>query len=411
MRIGVFLRDIQAPRSGGSYTFQDNIIQGLSNIDPDHDVVVFHEGPSFESKTGHVSYVSLDLYGPESESPWYVNLPGVPRRFTRGIQRVGRYVFGSSKESTPTALGQAARAHNVSLLWFATQEHIDTGLPYVATVWDLGHRLLPIFPELRRTGWTWESREKHYQSVLRKAAYVVTGTEVGKDQIKRYYQVDADRIIVNPFPTPSFALGVDPVENTSLDLPNRFLFYPAQFWPHKNHVLILSALAELRTRGHEIPVVFTGTDKGNQGYVERIARKKGVEDLVLVPGFVSRQTLVYLYQNALSLVFMTFLGPDNLPPLEAFAMGCPVIASDIPGADEQLGEAALRVDPTSHTDLADAIQQLVEQPEERRRLVERGRSRASKWQPSDYVSRMMNVFKEVEPYRRCWDPEDHYKHP
>ncbi|MCS4054125.1 glycosyltransferase family 4 protein [Salinibacter ruber] len=409
MRIGILLRDIQDPATGGRFTFQDNIVQGLSAVETDHEVVVFHEGASFESEAAHVSYVSLDPYEPES--PWYARLPGGACRFMRGIQKIGRYISGTPESSSPTALGRAARARDVSFLWFATQEHVDTGLPYVATVWDLGHRLIPVFPEVRRTGRTWEAREEHYETVLRKAAYVVTGTETGKEQIQRYYQVDAERIFVNPFPTPSFALEADSVKSVPLDLPDRFLFYPAQFWPHKNHVLILDALAELRARGRELPVVFTGSDKGNQAYVERVARKKGVDDLVIFAGFVSRRALTYLYQHALALVFVTFLGPDNLPPLEAFALGCPVIASDIPGADEQLGDAALRIDPTSGPALADGIERLAERPEERERLIEKGGRRAEEWGPTDYVSRMMKLFSEAEPYRRCWDPEDRYEHP
>ena len=42
---------------------------------------------------------------------------------------------------------------------------------------------------------------------------------------------------------------------------------------------------------------------------------------------------------------MSLFGPENLPPLEAMALGCPVVAADVPGAREQLGDAALRVPP------------------------------------------------------------------
>ncbi|MFM6269445.1 MAG: glycosyltransferase, partial [Dolichospermum sp.] len=52
-----------------------------------------------------------------------------------------------------------------------------------------------------------------------------------------------------------------------------------------------------------------------------------------------------LYINAFSLAFMSFFGPDNLPPLEAMALGCPVIASKVSGSEEQLGNNALLVNP------------------------------------------------------------------
>lgn len=409
MRVGIFLQNIQSPERGGSYTFQDSIIQALLKAKSKHELVVFHKGPSFQQTAASetLSFVSLDRY---QRSSWRDYLPGPVLRMGRGIRKVGGFIAGFPPPDRSPALRRAARDQEVSMMWFPTPGFIETGLPYITTVWDLGHRLIPMFPEVRRTGYKWESREEHYRTVLRKAAYVITGTETGKNQIRRYYQVDAERIRVNPFPTPSFAKEATSIGSVPLDLPERFLFYPAQFWPHKNHVLILGALKELRAQGIDIQVVFTGSDKGNLSYIKETAREKGIADLVRFPGFVSRDTLTYLYQNALALVFVTFLGPDNLPPLEAFALGCPVIASDIPGAGDQMGDAAIRIDPTSVSELTAAIRRIYESPDKRSVLEQRGRDRAAEWLPEDYVSRMFNLFDESFPYRRCWDPADDYEH-
>ena len=67
---------------------------------------------------------------------------------------------------------------------------------------------------------------------------------------------------------------------------------------------------------------------------------------------MKRPELIALYRHALALTFVSYFGPDNLPPLEAFALGCPVITSAIEGVDEQLGNAALYVNPDSVSNLS-----------------------------------------------------------
>ena len=88
---------------------------------------------------------------------------------------------------------------------------------------------------------------------------------------------------------------------------------------------------------------------------------------------MSREDLVSLYQQALALVFPTFFGPENLPPLEAFALGCPVIASRIPGSEDQFADAALQVDPTEPEAWVEAIQNIRQDATLRASLIAKGK--------------------------------------
>ena len=78
-----------------------------------------------------------------------------------------------------------------------------------------------------------------------------------------------------------------------------------------------------------------------------------------------------LYTNAFSLVYPSFFGPENMPPLEAFALGCPVIASEVSGAKEQLGNAAILFDPRDENDLARKIKLLYNNKKYRKMLINR----------------------------------------
>ena len=207
----------------------------------------------------------------------------------------------------------------------------DHGHPVHHDSWDLQHRLQPFFPEVSANG-EWASRERRASERLRRAARIIVGTEVGKAEIASFYQIPTDRIRVLPHPTPRFALESADEQNASvlgrLGIPADYLLYPAQLWPHKNHVNLLLALRLMRDRdGLKIPLVLVGADRGNGDHVRKTIRELDLEGQVFYVGFVPHADLVALYRNAFALAYVSLFGPDNLPPLEAFALGCPVIAS------------------------------------------------------------------------------------
>jgi glycosyltransferase involved in cell wall biosynthesis len=129
-------------------------------------------------------------------------------------------------------------------------------------------------------------------------------------------------------------------------------------------------------------------------------RELGLGSQVHVIGFVPVADLVALYRNAAALIYVSLFGPDNLPPLEAMALGCPVIAADV--AAEQLGDAALLVDATRPEAIADAVKAL---PGARDRLIASGHKRARRFTGDDFVRGVFAQIEELVPYLRCWRPD------
>jgi glycosyltransferase involved in cell wall biosynthesis len=276
-------------------------------------------------------------------------------------------------------------------------------IPFSTVVWDLQHRRQPFFPEVSGDG-KWAYRERWLSTVLGRAALVVAGTEVGRQEIERFYGVPSERILLMPHPTPQFAADADSGAAPG-QIQGEFLFYPAQFWPHKNHANLILALRILRERfGLDLSLVLTGSDQGNQAFVREVARQNGLADRVHFLGFVSTAELVSLYRRALALAYVTFFGPENLPPLEAFAAGCPVVASDVAGAREQLGDAALFVDPREPEQIAAAVARVHAEPATRDRLIRAGAQRAKKFTASDFTAALETWLDEFEGVRRNWPP-------
>jgi glycosyltransferase involved in cell wall biosynthesis len=284
-------------------------------------------------------------------------------------------------------------------------------VPYLSVVFDLQHRYQPFMPELCHAGY-WERWEEKYRRVLGRATYVVTGTRAGRDEITQYYAVPEDRILILPHPTPRFALAAASEQGTDAapSGPVPYVFYPAQFWPHKNHVTLLEALAILR-RDHqcELNAVLVGADDGNLAFVKRRAAELGVETQVAFPGVVSRAELLRWYRGALALAYVSTCGPENLPPLEAFALGVPVVAGRVPGAEEQLGEAALLVEPTDARALADALLRVARDASLRCELIRRGRDRAGRYTNREFARGIFAAIDAFEPRRKCWSAGERYK--
>jgi len=378
MRVGVYLGDF-APEEGGGHGFVASVLDALLAAAPSskHQFTALCEPGQ--------SVARLPSYELSRRT-----------RFSIGFE-VLRSHAPLAHLLRPGRLERAARRCKLDMVWFVpgiAYEATDT--PYIGTVWDLQHRLHPWFPEVGAHGY-WAHRELVYSNFVRRAAHLLTGTEVGAGQLHALYGVPRERISVLPQPVPPIAdIPMQAVENLAGE---RFVYYPAQFWAHKNHVNLLHALKEV----DGVTLALTGSDKGNLAHVRRTAATLGLEDRVRFLGFVSPAEVAWLYRHALGLVYPSFNGPDNLPPLEAFALGCPVAVADYPGADEQAGDAALRFDPRDPAAIAAQLRALRDDAPLRAELVRRGRERAASRTATAYVAGVLGILDGFSAVRRCWE--------
>jgi glycosyltransferase involved in cell wall biosynthesis len=420
MRVGILLDTRSLPTIGGGYTFEQQIFQAvLANAAASqHEFVVLTLSRNIPpTLANHPNIRVIALVSEQNQ---------IRLVFRALIELLSRHLKRRALKRTrsfPTQLKYAINqkileAHGIDFVWALTPLKITPDTPYAITIWDLEYCTQPFFPEFS-SGDEWDQRE-YFAVPIRRAAYIFTGTEVGKRQIEKLYQKFPDRIRVLPLPTPQFALdhgAADRQANRTASLTDtvqsvldkygliahRYLFYPAQFWPHKNHVNLLHAVKWLKEQYDlNFPVVFVGSNKGNLDYVKAQVKELDLCRQVYFLGFIAEEELIALYQGAFALTFMSFAGPDNLPPLEAFALGCPVIASNVSGAQEQLGDAALIVDQRDEKAIALAIKSLYENPALAAQLVQNGYQRAVQWTSQDYVREVLKILDEFEPIRRCW---------
>lgn len=280
-------------------------------------------------------------------------------------------------------------------------------VPFVVPIFDLNHRLQSEFPEVSAFGET-NRREYYYINTCKFATFVLVDSEIGKADVLQFYGhlIKEDRIRILPY--------YPPIENRPLssakdlarvrvkyNLPSRYFFYPAQFWQHKNHALILQAIKLIADQtGDIIPVVFCGaywyyTMAQNFKELMALALKLGIADRVHYLGSVPDEDMAALYTLSTGLVMPTFFGPTNIPPLEAWHFGRPVITSDIRGAREQNGDAGLLVDPRSPQALAEAMRRVWHDAELCAELVARGKRRLASYSWTTFVDSLGAILTDA----------------
>jgi glycosyltransferase involved in cell wall biosynthesis len=412
LRVGVVTGDFE-PGAGGAWTFSATLTEVLKTAQSSH------------------AFIVLDGISPDRE----LNRPAGGRRRQISEQRLiqatakigidlarkvisqgGRRAIGIShrNDENVNRLEALVERERIDLVWLMKPSSEPLSVPYIATVWDLEHRKQPYFPEVSTTGWKWSARENVYNALLPRASMIITGTQTGKEEVIRYYHVNSANIMVIPLPVPAGALLVHSLDAEGIKdkyrLSGDFLLYPAQFWPHKNHINLLTALKLLRNQTDlDLSLVLTGSDKGNRDYVMKHVVELGLGDRVFVSGFVPREDLNALYRASTALIFPSYFGPDNFPPLEAFALSCPVIAANVPGAEEQLGQGALLFSPSDPSDIAAKIQDVCRTPGLRARMISKGNEIAKVRTSQAYIAALCSFLDRFEAIRRCWGAA--YQHP
>lgn len=259
-------------------------------------------------------------------------------------------------------------------------------------------RSLQCFTHPHQFGWL---RRRYLQFTVRRslrgADRVVAGSQAAAGDALCLLGLDASRVRNVPH-------GLAPHIASALDKPpparrtqRPYLLAVSTLYGHKNYSRLLQAFASLRQHNaipHELHIVGADADL-TAAHLRRMAADLGVADAVSLLGPVLHDRIASHYQQADALVYVSLAETFGHPPLEAMALGCPVIASNTTSLPEITGGAAELVDPMDIQAIASAIERVVTQPRHRAELVARGRERARDFTWSRAAERLLAVLREV----------------
>ena len=228
--------------------------------------------------------------------------------------------------------------------------------PTVLSMHDIQHMHHPEF-------FTWPvrlSRRITYGLSARHCSYFQASSNYIKEDLMCHFpwlcpdqiEVIASGVLIERFAKPK----IDDGRLERYLLPERFLLFPAQLWPHKNHLTVLRALKRIESEwGTRIPLILTGEQYSAGSKVFTFIADQSM-DYVRYLGKVPFEDMVALYRRATFMITATLHESSSLPILEAAAAGTPIIASRIPPIEE-LGQH-LKLNLFDPLDI-DALAQLI----------------------------------------------------
>jgi glycosyltransferase involved in cell wall biosynthesis len=315
---------------------------------------------------------------PSGPAPRQIPNHGV-MRFVRPAARRVRDALALARGPVAVPIARSngtIEREGVDVVHFPKQVAFLTSVPSIYHPWDLQHVHLPhLFPRYQRM-----VRDTMYRRFCEEADRVCVASEWTKHDLVTHFHLAPEKIAVVPMaaateayvaPTPAVLREV----KAHFQLPEKFFFYPAQTFRHKNHLGLLDAVAMLRDDDLRVHVVCSGTKNEFYPEIEKRLHVLGLQDQVSFLGFVTSSQLRALYELAHGVIFPTLFEGWGLPVIEAFGAGRPVACSRVTSLPDSAGDAALLFDPHDPRQIAEAMRRLWKDEQFCRELVQRGHER------------------------------------
>ena len=264
---------------------------------------------------------------------------------------------------------------NQNLAFLADLIHLS---PLVVTCYDM----IP---------WSYSHNRSMYWKMnlegLKKADRIITISEFSKKEIIKYTGIEPDRIrLVNPGVDrsryfPAFDRGI--LSRYGFQSDDRIILYVGSEEPRKNLSLLLKAMNELKSSGFPVKLLKVGIPQfgGDRKLLIDTINGLDLQKDVIFAENVPETDLPLFYNAADVFVFPSVYEGFGLPPLEAMACGCPVIAANATSIPEVVGDAGILIDPMDESGLADAIRNAIINQNLRKKLIHDGlvKSQSFSW--------------------------------
>jgi glycosyltransferase involved in cell wall biosynthesis len=342
----------------------------------------------------------------QKQDPKVVRSLPVPRRLERALRRIYRFVRRHYREKLQRHGPLNARGVDLLFCPFTAPTYVEPGIPVISLICDLQHREYPQFFAAQEL----DTRESFFNEVRKRADAIICISESTRESVIRHLNTDPAKTYAVPICIQSRLAGDDSAKMSEqlrilgID-ENPYLYYPANFWPHKNHRMLITAYGMYLSRnpGRAMDLVFTGAlDDAQRDLQEKVGRM-GLDQHVHFLGYLPDDQLTAVWQGCSFLIFPSLYEGFGIPVLEAMQFGKPVLCSNVTSLPEVAGDAALYFDPRKPAEIVHCLEKIMGNRDLIDDLVKRGHERLRLFQPQEMVKRYLQCFEEVinSPRRYC----------
>ena len=271
--------------------------------------------------------------------------------------------------------------------------HYFLNKSFIFTLHDMQEKYYPYFFTLKDR----IIRAIFNKSISKKANKIICESNYVKNDIIKFLQVDESKIFVISAPPPKDFINYKFDEKNfdkikkKYNLPDKYIFYPAQFWFHKNHIRLIEAFNFISKDHGNVHLVLTGSEQNNYKSVINKIKELNLNSKIRHLGFVDYQDLPYLYKMSLMLVMPSLFESVSIPIYEAFALKVPVCCSNITAIPEQVGDAGLIFNPFDINDIAEKILLYLNNENLRKEKAKKGFNRVINFNHSEYFKNLKKL--------------------
>ena len=267
---------------------------------------------------------------------------------------------------------------------FGPTDRSNPQIPTVSMVVDLLHRDYPFSISDGERAW----REEFFQQLLLDADYIQGISNYTVSRLLHHYPLSSERVFFTYLPIDQRLRSgsAHPVERP-------FFIYPANFWIHKNHEILLIAYALYRDTSSEDrwDLVFTGHLDRRAEQLKSLANTLGIGQYVHFKGHLNEEEFAELFNRAGALVYPSLHEGFGIPLVEAMRFRKPIICSRYTSIPEIAGSAALYINAKDPVDLASSMKRISEDHKLQARLVHSGEQRLREFSISKEVQKLAEI--------------------
>lgn len=271
--------------------------------------------------------------------------------------------------------------------------HFYLNKPFSITIHDMQERYYPNFFSAKRNIIRWAKT-----SVLAETATkILCESNYVKNDIIKFTNANKEKIYIIQSPVPKsfldYQTDYDSINQIKkkYNLPDNFIFYPAQCWPHKNHITLLEAFSIVTKKIHNIHLILTGSQQNNYTTVINKIISLNLIKKVHHLGYIDYEDIPALYKLSKMLVMPTLFESVSIPIYEAFSLKIPVCSSNAVALPEQVGDAGLLFHPHNTKDMAEKILMYLENPALAAEKSLKGYEKMKNFNHETYKTKLMNI--------------------
>ena len=231
----------------------------------------------------------------------------------------------------------------------------------------------------------------------RRAQALLTVSEFSRDRLCKHLGIETGRFCV-------VSNGVNHIHRIESDdgilselglKSSQYLLAVGSSNPSKNFATLIEAFSAMKNIDAIRLVVVGGSNPAV--FAEQVV---SCDPRILRTGRVSDSQLKALYTNARAFVFPSFYEGFGIPPLEAMACGCPVIASDAASIPEICGDADGYFDPYSILSIQTSLERIIIDGDWRARLRAAGNRKAKEYTWAAAAEQLLLQLSKVESNKK-----------